>query len=73
MAKTAELDKPVMEKREELTKAMKEERDERLQRCKAKIEKVLKDEKCILTANIATQEAAPGQFVLVGNPGIRAL
>lgn len=70
MAKT---EASVMDKREELTEAMKKEREERLQRCKAKIEKVLKDEKCMLTASITTQEAAPGQFVLVGNPGIRAL
>lgn len=73
MAKTAEAEKPAMDRREELTKEMRKERDERLQRCKSKIEAVLKEENCILTANITTQEAAPGQFVLVGNPGIRAL
>lgn len=71
MAKTAEA--PVMDKREELTEAMVRERKERLERCKAKLEKVLKDEKCILTASITTEETSPGKFVLVGNPGIRAL
>jgi hypothetical protein len=74
MAKTAEAEKPsVMAKREELTKEVKKEREERLQRCKAKIEAVLKEENCILTASVTTEMAAPDKFILVGNPGIRAL
>jgi hypothetical protein len=73
MAATKEMVAATKDKREELTEAMKQERDERLQRCKSRIEAVLKSEKCILTANISTREAAVGQFVLVGEPAIRAL
>lgn len=60
-------------KRVELAEAQKREQEERLQRCKAKIEAVLKEENCTLIANAGMEEVTPGKFCTVVAPGIRAL
>jgi hypothetical protein len=71
-AATAEPKAPSL-KRAELSEALKAEVRERVQRCRAKIEAVLKEENCILTATPVLEEASPGVFVTKASPGIRAL
>lgn len=77
MAATREAAEPMVKngaaKRAELSEAVKAEVRERVQRCRAKIEAVLKEENCMLTATPVLEEASPGVFVTKASPGIRAL
>jgi len=67
------VDAPKMSKRDELSQAVKAELMERGRRCMARIEVILKEENCLLTAEIHFEEAAPGKWVTVCNPGVKAL
>lgn len=68
----AEKEAQAPSKREALSMAIQIEKEERGRRCMARIEAILKEENCLLTANIETKELAPQTFGLVTNIGIMA-
>ena len=63
----------IIPKRLELAQAIKLEKEERCKRCMGRIEAILKEENCLLVANVGFEEIANGKFGIISNPGIRAL
>lgn len=59
--------------RAQLASAVRDELVVRSKRCMLKVEAILREENCVLEAQIRLPEVSPGVFGIAAEPGVRAL